>query len=141
MKRKRSKVTYTQLLEGEVMKEIEGYPLYFVTNYGRLLSTKPLGNSQKKKTPSQLREITLSFGTERYYYGNIYNLYGNRTSIRLHRLVWQYHNPNGEHFKEGFVIDHIDGDKTNNHISNLRQITQQANLLHYRQSKKGKTNE
>jgi hypothetical protein len=141
MKKTRGKVTYTQLLEGEVIKEVEGFSLYFVSNLGRILSTKPLGNSHTKKTPSKLREITLSFGTERYYYCNLYNQYGNRCSLRVHRLVWQYHNPNGEHFKEGFVIDHIDGDKTNNHISNLRQITQQANLLHYRQNQKGKTNE
>ena len=42
---------------------------------------------------------------------------------KLHRLVWEYHHgsqPQG-------VIDHINGDKTDNRIENLRDVSQQAN--------------
>ena len=133
MRKTRSKVIYTSLRENEVMKEIEGYPLCYITNQGRVLSTKPLGSS---KTQSDLREVVLSFGNQRYYYANIYNENNIRVSIRVHRLVYQYFNGIGDTLKEGFVVDHIDHDKLNNHSWNLRQITQSENQLHYHRNKK-----
>lgn len=42
----------------------------------------------------------------------------------LHRQVWIYHN--GE-IPKGLVIDHIDRDKDNNQIDNLRMVTQSEN--------------
>ena len=42
---------------------------------------------------------------------------------RAHRLVWKYHY--GKDPKE--FIDHIDGNKTNNNIENLREATNQQN--------------
>lgn len=49
---------------------------------------------------------------------------GNRT-YRVHQLVahaWLGEQP------DGYVIDHIDRNKTNNHYSNLRYISQSANV-------------
>ena len=43
---------------------------------------------------------------------------------RLHRMVFLYH--------KGYlpkIIDHIDNDRTNNRIENLREVTQQQNCL------------
>jgi hypothetical protein len=42
---------------------------------------------------------------------------------RAHRLIWKYHY--GKDPKE--FIDHIDGNKTNNNIENLREATNQQN--------------
>lgn len=42
---------------------------------------------------------------------------------KLHRLIWEYHNGSQP---EG-VIDHINGDKTDNRIENLRDVSQQTN--------------
>jgi len=42
---------------------------------------------------------------------------------RAHRLVWKYHY--GKDPKE--FIDHIDGNKTNNNMENLREATNQQN--------------
>lgn len=137
MKKTRGKVTYTQLQNGEQMKPIEGYPDYFVTTFGRILSVRPIGRGNKK---TALREITLSFGGEKYYYCNIFNDKSVRCSLRVHRLVYQYWNKIGDSLKEGFVVDHIDENKLNNHIDNLQQITQSDNLIKHHRTKRNSEN-
>ena len=63
---------------------------------------------------------------------NKYKLYdfrkgGNRKKVLLHRLVYQVHNPNEDISK--LEIDHIDRDKTNNNIDNLRTATHSHNSM------------
>lgn len=58
-------------------------------------------------------------GTQRYIRVTICGV-----NQRLHRLVFLYH--------KGYlpkIIDHIDNDRTNNRIENLREATQQQNCL------------
>lgn len=43
----------------------------------------------------------------------------------IHRLVWETFN---EPIPEGYYIDHIDGDRSNNNLSNLRLTTQSDNM-------------
>ena len=43
----------------------------------------------------------------------------------IHRLVWETFN---EPILEGYYIDHIDGNKSNNALSNLRLVTQSDNM-------------
>lgn len=138
MKKTRGPVTYTELQENEIMLEIDGYPGYYITNIGRVLSTRLIGRKpySNQTIGTKLREVTLSFGTEKYKYANIYNEHGIRMSLRVHRLVFQYFNKDKESLKEGFVVDHIDHNKINNHIDNLRQITHSENTLHYHKFKK-----
>ncbi|WP_110877309.1 HNH endonuclease [Franconibacter helveticus] len=50
-------------------------------------------------------------------------------NIRLHRIIWIL--VNGE-IPSSLVVDHIDGDKLNNRISNLRLCTQNQNTLNRR---------
>ena len=53
---------------------------------------------------------------------------------RAHRLVWKYHY--GKDPKE--FIDHIDGNRINNNIENLREATNQQNLFNTGPSKNNK---
>ncbi len=48
----------------------------------------------------------------------------NKKAYQAHRLIWVY--LNGE-IPKGLEIDHIDGDKTNNRIDNLRLATRTQN--------------
>lgn len=48
-----------------------------------------------------------------------------RKFSKVHRIVWEVHNGP---IPDQFEIDHIDGCKTNNHISNLRLVTHAENL-------------
>jgi hypothetical protein len=50
---------------------------------------------------------------------------GKRRFLRLHSVVWETHfGP----VPEGLEIDHIDGDKSNNAIGNLRLVTHAQNI-------------
>jgi len=48
----------------------------------------------------------------------------NGVIYQLHRMVWIYHNGD---ISNGMMIDHIDGDKSNNRIENLRLATNSQN--------------
>ena len=48
-----------------------------------------------------------------------------RLDFKAHRLIWIMHT--GKTIPAGMVIDHIDGDATNNAIKNLRLCTQKEN--------------
>ncbi|WP_162475414.1 HNH endonuclease signature motif containing protein [Candidatus Erwinia dacicola] len=50
----------------------------------------------------------------------------------VHRVVWEIHH--GE-IPEGMVIDHINGNPSDNRIENLRCVSQQINLLNKRKQK------
>jgi hypothetical protein len=43
-----------------------------------------------------------------------------------HRIIWELHNGS---IPEGFIIDHIDGNKCNNLIKNLRLVTPSQNNM------------
>lgn len=53
----------------------------------------------------------------------------------LHDLIWVYHFGAKT---EGFILDHIDGDKLNNRVENLREATVQQNVFNSK-SREGST--
>lgn len=52
---------------------------------------------------------------------------GSRSHVRVHRMVAEAFIPNPDNKPE---INHIDGDKTNNHVSNLEWVTKKENCRH-----------
>jgi len=56
----------------------------------------------------------------------------NNKSVSVHRLIWVLFNGP---IPDNMVIDHIDGDSTNNSIENLRCITKKLNCMNKKMSK------
>jgi len=103
-----------KLLEGEEFKPINNYPKYFVSNCGRVYSTKSqrfIGSINKK-----IGYITVSLTK-----GKI------TKTTYIHALVMEHFGP--EKPEGEFEIDHQDKNKENNNISNLRWLSHQDNLL------------
>lgn len=57
--------------------------------------------------------------------GSVRNGYLRWNSISIHRIVWETFNGS---IPEDMVIDHIDGNRSNNALSNLRLVTQSENM-------------
>ena len=95
----------------EEFKKIDGYDNYEVSN---------LGNVRNIDTGKVLKPCINSCG---YYIVNLYKD-RNRKFFYTHRLIALYFIPNPENLP---CIDHIDRDRTNNSISNLRWISKSNN--------------
>lgn len=89
----------------EIWKLIEGTDDYFISSRGRL------------KRGKKLRKISID--PEGYARCHI-----NGKKMRVHRLVASAFIPNPNNLP---VVDHLDGNKTNNYVENLRWCTQQEN--------------
>jgi len=96
---------------------ITNFPNYHIFKNGAVLSE---GNKFNKP-----KFLKYSLGTDGYYAVNLYNENGYKR-CRIHRLVAEHFIPKVEG-KE--LIDHIDRNKTNNHISNLRWCNKSENSI------------
>ena len=114
-----------------LMKEIAGYQDYFVDTDGIVYTSKV---SLRNNLKGELKPLKLSIKKTGYKYANMY--YGNqkhqRSSLRVHRLVWLTFKGS---IPEGWVIDHINGDKGDNRLENLQCITASENTAKYYQMK------
>lgn len=111
-------------MKKEIWKDIKGYkPIYQISNWGRV---KSLGRETRCNTGKQIRrEKILRHGKSRKYLRvYLYNNFGKRESVFVHRLVALAFIPNPDNKP---CVDHIDGDQTNNRADNLRWVTQKEN--------------
>lgn len=119
--------------EVEVWKDIEGYEGYYqISNFGRVRGVDrmiPYIARGGKFTQRLQRGKVLktSVGTSGY---ETYHMYGEsqeRETIMLHRVVAKtfLENLEGKEF-----VNHKDGDKLNNHYSNLEWVTKSENTQH-----------
>lgn len=124
------------MVKKEVLKDVKGYEGYYqVSSLGRVRSLD--------------RIITTANGVERFYGGNIIKgsidkgyrqttLRGKNigSTLKISQIVamaFLNHTPNGH----TLVIDHINGDKSDDRLENLRIVTHRANTSTCFRSNKG----
>lgn len=102
-------------IENEVWRKVAGYSNYEVSNLGRIRNKyfKPLSFPVHKKHGYRYQEMTNDEGVVKCWY--------------LHLFVAEAFIPNPESKPQ---INHKDGNKTNNHISNLEWCTASENMMH-----------
>ena len=97
----------------ELFKEISVRPNYVASNYGRIYSKK----TGFILTPTEDKDGYLRVGID------------NTTSIGIHRLVaFAFFDPSTPHY--GDQVNHKDGNKKNNHVSNLEWCNCIENIRH-----------
>lgn len=97
----------------EIFKVIKEYPLYSVSTAGRVMKN----SSRKIMKPSKK--------TNGYMAINLFTADGRRKKELVHRLVALTFIPNVEHLPE---VNHIDGIRDNNIVSNLEWVTRKENI-------------
>lgn len=113
------------ILPEEVFVIIQGFENYSISNFGRIIST-----TQSK--PKLLSPQTDAMGYSHYrLYNRTETDEVNVTLFKGHRLVAAYFVPRPK-VKGNIVLEvnHIDGDKSNNHYTNLEWVTRSENLKH-----------
>lgn len=107
---------YTGNLPGEQWCPIRDYPLYLISSCGRIM------NITTKRILKQYQDNSGGYCCV--------SLWKDRKgkTLRVHPLVYSHFT--GDFDLTGFVINHKDGNKTNNNIDNLEKLTYQENNLH-----------
>lgn len=107
-------VAVESVIGGLVFKDIDGFAGYKISDTGEIFSTKTN------------KIISQSFDKDGYFRTAIYKD-GKRVNVKTHRLVATSFISNPENKP---LINHKDGDKTNNNVDNLEWCTQSENMLH-----------
>ena len=117
---------YTEIknLENEEWRPVKGYEGRFeVSNYGRVKSFLTMGNC--RKVGAEYAHLLKPKKTNRGYLRVCLRIDGKTKDFSVHRLVVDAFIG----IPDGMVVNHIDGCKTNNNLTNLEVVTYTGNLL------------
>ena len=108
-------------MENEIWKPVVGYEgLYEVSNLGKV---KTLGKGKSNFSKHE-KEIKYSVSYDGYYRVQLYKN-GIKRCHLLARIVWSSFNGV---IPDGYEVNHIDEDKSNNSLSNLNLLTKADNI-------------
>lgn len=111
----------------EIWKPVKGFELgYEISNHGRLKSISRVVDYGLKKAIRPSKILKPRTGKSGYSYTNL-SINKIRKTKKIHRLVAEAFLPliNGK-----INVNHIDGDKLNNKLSNLEWCTSSENTMH-----------
>lgn len=117
------------------IQEIKGYPDYWASEDGKIWTTKV---APKSNPTGKLKVLRPRIHPSGYlYYGLFIGKGPNKQRLwrRGHRLI--YETFVGK-IKNGLDIDHINGDRHDNSVTNLRMVTHSENCLAAWERKKSK---
>ena len=112
----------------EIWKPLEGYEgLYSISNFGNIISHAKEWSCGDKGTIRRKPETILkqTIGSGDYHRVTI-RKNKEMKCVLVHHLVWDNFNGTKRDDKE---IDHIDNNKSNNHIDNLQLLTPRENSV------------
>jgi hypothetical protein len=117
----------------EQWKPIRGYEgLYEVSNMGRVKSLDQVSYRSNGITMCYIRQKgrllkgrLVGSKKKKQYLGVLLCRNGKQENKKIHRLVAEAFIPNPNNYPQ---IDHIDGNKTNNTVSNLEWVTNEENM-------------
>lgn len=98
----------------EIYREIEGYPGYKITSWGRVFSDFSGKFMALNETPKGYLRVTLQYKSGHKYHKH----------LKVHRLVAEAFIPNPDGKPQ---VNHIDGNKQNNSVTNLEWVTNAEN--------------
>ena len=108
------------MMEQEQWKPIQEFNgEYEVSNLGRVRSMKRYYGVVGRIMPQTIQRTG--------YYAVTFHMNNKAYCRKVHRLVIEAFTPNPDNLP---CINHIDGNKLNNHVSNLEWCTYQANMQH-----------
>lgn len=98
--------------------DIKGFSNYQINSDGMVMSF----------FNDDVKILKVHFGSNGYCYYNLQNDNGKKVRVSVHRLVANAFIPNKENKPQ---VNHKDGNKLNNSVSNLEWVTSQENINHY----------
>ena len=109
-----------ELKEDEEIKQIQEFPDYWISNYGRVFSYK-----NEYRTRKGWRELKPYKDKKHNYLDCKISINGKTKHLQIHRYVCKYFCPN---YEEGLVVNHIDSNTINNYYKNLEWVSQKENI-------------
>ena len=110
----------------EIYAPIKDFPNYLITSHGRVFSLKDTHDNYRMKEIKQYK------GSNGYLCFSASNK-SKKKVLSIHRLVAKSFIPNPYNKPQ---VNHIDEDKTNNHVSNLEWVTVKENANHGTRNKR-----
>jgi len=117
-------------LDGEVWLNLIGFEKYYrISSFGRITSLcKSVRGIPRKRKEEKLLKAHINSTTG--YYAYVFSHFDKSIKDRrynIHRVVAIHFIPNPLNLAE---VNHIDGDKLNNNVSNLEWVSREENIRH-----------
>lgn len=109
----------------ELWRPIKGYENYSISTHGNVRRYRTY-SSFYYKGKDRFVYIKGMITIKGYHMKGVCKN-GTKRNIAVHRLVAEHFIPNPQNLPQ---VNHIDGNKLNNHISNLEWVTASENILH-----------